>query len=234
MGTADGARTPRVRGDSRSSGTAGGRFMLPKGLVLSLCIVIGVAAAATVGLAQRPFQPGGPPWAQPAHTLPYPDPYTYFSGQSRQAALAGYPYGSFLKHVHFTDFARIERHRERLNQINPSLGEFFLARLTDEFLLRYPSTDAQIGAKIDIGESYLQHGAWTRAMVYRVAGFHILSRVARRLDTNIKAGRMSAGDARTAPLVNRLEKNKVYLALQPSRFQKLVQRFKDCIDDRRR
>ncbi|MGH6816777.1 MAG: hypothetical protein ACREC6_13850, partial [Hyphomicrobiaceae bacterium] len=161
-----------------------------------------------------------------------PDPYTHFAGRPQQAALDSYSYAAFLKNVEFTDFAKIEYHGRRLDRIEASLGKFFMARLTDEFVRLYPVTDDRIDAKISIGEAYLDRSK--AKPVYRIVGYHILSSVARHMEANIKAGRMSAGDARTAPLIKRLEKHKVYLALQPSRVQKFVQRFNDCIADKRR
>lgn len=151
-------------------------------------------------------------------------------GQSKDQFITSFPYYTYLQQVPFTDFKTLQRHRQFVWQKYGD-GDVFLYYLGDSFMQYYPVDIGHLTDTIAIGEAYLaekrQIGINTASNeAYQIIGYYILSKVADKLKEDIRKGRFDPTTSANAALLQRLEQNRIYVPIEESGRQKLINNLK--------
>lgn len=159
-----------------------------------------------------------------------PDVVTYFTGPNPQSRLQSFPYATYLHNVSFTDFTRLERDRQRLNQIGsrfnaPRLGDHFLCHLAEAFLAQYPIHSSRYRDEIQIAEQFI----YQQFTVYRAIGYFLFSNIASDLKEQIDKGTLDRSSREVDEVIRLLEKNKVYVPLNMAQSGKFLSRSRKCL-----
>ena len=143
--------------------------------------------------------------------------------------LERFPYKNYLKTVPFTDFKTLQTHRDSLNAdtLRQNLGDEFLYALADNFLKIYPviASNQQLNAKISIGEKYLNKKTDVKGQdgeIFQLIGYFLLGKVAQKIESEFKAGKFDLTQPENEAIINRLAKNKVFLSIDKSDWDKMV------------
>lgn len=150
--------------------------------------------------------------------------------QNNEDFFINFPYQDYLKKVAFTDFKTIEQHRVLLQQ-QKGIGDDFIYHLGDKFTRIYPvkATRDQLNAKISIGEMYIKKKpniSLRDNETYQIVGYFVLGLVARRMEKEISAGNFDISDPENEKIITRLSKNKVYLTMDKSSWDKTMDALK--------
>jgi hypothetical protein len=140
--------------------------------------------------------------------------------QAKDVFIKNFPYDDYLKATNFTDFKALQQDRFFLYQ-KLGDGDEFLYYVGEKFIDAYPVQPSvpELIKKIDIGEMYLApNKGFNRNVdeIYRIIGYFILGKVARKIEEEIKAQRFDLNNPANAALVKRLESNKVYISMEES------------------
>ncbi|MEM1043986.1 MAG: hypothetical protein AAGI91_15330 [Bacteroidota bacterium] len=164
--------------------------------------------------------------APEAQTAPFVEAHVRANrAQSNAALVASFDYAGYLRHVAYTDLARVQRDRRtlwRLRDRGDDVGDRWVYALAEAFARHYPLSHAGLAANVAIGEAYLRGrptGTVHGDAVYRVVGYYHLGRVARYMEAEAEAGRLDLDDHE--PLVDRLAANDVYIERPESSWDKL-------------
>ena len=148
----------------------------------------------------------------------------------KQAFVAGFPYHQYLQKVEFTDFSTLQKDREFVYRLYGE-GDVFLYYLGDHFNRYYPVGKEDLKNKLQIGELFLADKSKTginprENEVYKIMGYFLLAKVARKLEAEIKSKRMKASSPETERLIQRLAQNKVYVSVEKGSLTKIVDHLK--------
>ena len=139
--------------------------------------------------------------------------------------LKNFDFKKYLSEVPFSDLDRLQRDRLYLYH-HKGDGDDFLYQLAEQFVVLFPvgNTYNQLKAKIEIGEKYLvaeptQYRSANE--IYRVIGYHILGQVAIKIEELIKTNHLSVNQL--ADLIQRLANNKVFVRIEKTNIEKLVE-----------
>lgn len=148
--------------------------------------------------------------------------------QPKDQFLKFFPYQKYLQSVGFTDFQTLQQHRYFLYQ-KMGDGDGFLYHLGENFIKHYPVTANQLALKTTIGEQFIapkQGLSQGMNEIYQIIGYFILGKVAQKIKTEIKAKRFDPTDAANDQLIQRLQKNKIYVSVEESTSTKLIKNAK--------
>jgi hypothetical protein len=151
--------------------------------------------------------------------------------QNNHTFLQKFPYKNYLQNVSFINFRILQRHRSYLNK-KRKIGNEFLYYLGEHFLKIYPTSISQLKSKIKIGESYITPHNKKRVSrraneIYKIIGYYILGKIARKIEEEIKNGDFDITDADNIALVEQLKNNKIYISVEESRFRKVIRNIKE-------
>ncbi|MEN8218031.1 MAG: hypothetical protein ABFS56_17010 [Pseudomonadota bacterium] len=149
--------------------------------------------------------------------------------QSNEKFLQKFPYKKYLQKVSFTNFKILQKHRNYLNK-KQGIGDDFLYYLGENFINLYPVYLSQLKAKIGIGEAYISSRKKLISRraneAYEIIGYYILGKVARKIEQAIKSGNFDQKQQDNKQLIERLKRNRTYLSIEQSTFEKLFKNMK--------
>ncbi len=157
--------------------------------------------------------------------------YKKTRSQTNHTFLQKFPYKKYLQKVSFINFRILQKHRSYLNN-KRKIGNEFLYYLGENFLKIFPTSISQLKGKIKIGESYITPHNKKRVSrraneIYKIIGYYILGKIARKIEKEIKNDDFDLTDADHIALVERLKNNKIYISVEESRFKKLIRNIKE-------
>ena len=151
-------------------------------------------------------------------------------GQTKEQFISTFPYYTYLKEVPFTDFRVLQQHRQSVWRKYGD-GDDFLYYLGENFMRYFPVDMAHLPDTIGIGEMYIadkpQYGISAAANeAYQIIGYYVLSKVAQKLKEEIRKGRFDPQNSANAAMLQRLEQNRIYVPIEESGRQKLINNIK--------
>ncbi|MBY0494545.1 MAG: hypothetical protein K2Y23_10035 [Cyanobacteria bacterium] len=146
--------------------------------------------------------------------------YATRSTQTLEVFVANFPFEQYLQTTRFTDFAELQRDRLFLYQ-RLGDGDLFLYHLGNFFVRKYPVDPAlsALTARTAIAEEYLaRHPQFSTGTddIYHIIGYFLLGTVGREIERQIAARTFDRNNRENVALLERLEKNKVHVALEES------------------
>ncbi len=154
--------------------------------------------------------------------------YAKNKGQGKENFVKTFPYYTYLQQVQFTDFKTLQQHRRFLWRTFGE-GDDFLYYLGENFMKYYPPQLAHLTDTISIGEAYLAEKQEVNPAtneVYQIIGYYILGKAAQTIEEHIRKGKFDPKLSQNAQIIDRLEKNRIYVSLEEGAMQKLITNIK--------
>lgn len=165
-----------------------------------------------------------------ASAFDMPSYHAKHATQDRENFIRSFPYYTYLQQVKFTDFTQLQRDRQFIwKQFGD--GDDFLYHLGEHFVQYYPAQLAHLEDTIAIGEAYIADKQKLGLnpptnQIYQIIGYYLLGKVAQTLKDEIRRGRFNPEDSHNAQILQRLEKNRIYVTIERSSLQNLISNFK--------
>ena len=156
--------------------------------------------------------------------------YAKNRGQKKETFIKNFPYYTYLQHVKFTDFKRLQQDRRFLWKEFGD-GDDFLYYLGENFMKYYPVQIPTLTDTISIGEAYIadkQKLGFNTATneIYQIIGYYILGKVAQKLKAEIRKGNFDPTVPQNAETLQRLEENRIYATIERGTLQNIIYNFK--------
>jgi hypothetical protein len=137
-----------------------------------------------------------------------------------------FPYDDYVSSVRFTDFATLQQDRYYL-WLRFGEGDAFIYNLGDYYVRQHPvdRSTSGLAERIDIGEAYLMpHRQFNHKIdeIYHIVGYFLLGTAAQSIERQISAKTFDPTTPSNLLLIQRLEKNRVYVNYEESTGNKIA------------